>query len=137
MVYHWNSQFGKNKFWSLKDQEIFAFTSSDHAVYLSLFDRITVLSRQNITNTIYNIVTHQPCSHLAIEPVNSLLVASNEMEVCISIKSGRSWVKPDGHLRQSWPLDFQISNWFLPLNSPLVDMETFHFRSFGPLIYLS
>jgi len=62
------------------DQEIFAFTSSDHAVYLSLFDRITVLSRQNITNTIYNIVTHQPCSHLAIEPVNSLLVASNEME---------------------------------------------------------
>ena len=67
---------------SKKDQEIFAFTSSDHAVYLSLFDRITVLSRQNITNTIYNIVTHQPCSHLAIEPVNSLLVASNEMEVC-------------------------------------------------------
>ena len=64
-----------------KDQEIFAFTSSDHAVYLSLFDRITVLSRQNIANTIYNIVTHQPCSHLAIEPVNSLLVASNEMEV--------------------------------------------------------
>ena len=64
-----------------KDQEIFAFTSSDHAVYLSLFDRITVLSRQNITNTIYNIVTHQPCSHLAIEPINSLLVASNEIEV--------------------------------------------------------
>jgi hypothetical protein len=62
------------------DEEVYGVSSNESNLFLSLFNKIIVLSKININNKLASISTNYPFTNITVEPINSLLIVSNHIQ---------------------------------------------------------